>query len=136
MFRANDQTAHDRVIVNVVDLLEHHFIRFDLLRMNAFLPDLMLLVLLVRRAVIGELVDQPLPLFQPNLREQGMRGEALEMAQCGGQVGAGEDGVKVVLHDDPGMDPKLTLFTAVEQGVDEDVAAGRGGEDGEPFHDG
>ncbi len=42
----------------------------------------------------------------------------------------------MVLHDDPRMDLELPVFVAMNQGVDEEVAAGRGGEDREPFDDG
>jgi hypothetical protein len=132
----HDQAALNRVVVNVIDFLLHHFIRIDLLRVNAFLPDLMLLEFLVRCAEIGELIDQPVTLFQFNLRQERMGGEALELAQGVRQIGAGEDGVKVVFHDDPGVNLKLPVFAAVEQGVDEDVAAGGRGEDGKPLNDG
>ena len=133
MFGRYNQTTRDRVGVNVINFLVHHLIGIDLLRMNTFLPDLVLLVPLMCRAEIGELVDQPVTLFQLNLRQQRMRGEALEMAQGRRQIRRGEDGVKVVFHDDPGVDLELPVFAAVEERVDEDVAAGRRGEDREPL---
>ncbi len=63
MFRRDHQPPLHRVVVDVVDFLVHHLIRIDLLRVNAFLPDLMVLEFLVRRAEIGELIDEPVALF-------------------------------------------------------------------------
>jgi len=67
--------------MNVIDFLLHHFIRINLLRVDTFLPDLMLLEFLVRRPEIGELIDQPVAVLCFNLRQKRMSGEPLEMAQ-------------------------------------------------------
>jgi hypothetical protein len=42
MFRRGDQTALDRIIVHVFQLLKHHPVAHDRLRMRSLLPDLML----------------------------------------------------------------------------------------------
>ena len=134
VLRRDNQTTHNRVIVDIIDFLVHHLIRIDLLRVNAFLPYLMFLEFLVRSAEIGELIDQPVTLFQFDLGWERMRSETLEMAQGRWQIGAMEDGVKMVFHDDPGVDLELPVFPAMNQGVDENVAAGRRGENREPFN--
>jgi len=58
MLRRRHHAALDRVVVQILQLLPHHLIVSDRLRMDAFLPDLMLGRLrAMRGAVIGELVE-------------------------------------------------------------------------------
>ena len=96
MFGRNNPATRHGVVVNVIDFLLHHLICIDLLRMNTFLPDLMLLEFFVGCAEISELIDQPVAFFRFNLGEERMGGESLEMAQGHRQLGTGKYGVKMV----------------------------------------
>ena len=48
--------------------------------MKAFLPNLMLLEFLVCRAIIGELIEEPVAFLRLDLGQERMGGETLEMA--------------------------------------------------------
>ncbi len=56
VFRRRDQAALDRVIVQILQLLQHRLVAQDGLRMHAFLPDLVLAGSFMRGAVVAELV--------------------------------------------------------------------------------
>ena len=60
----------------------------------------------------------------------------LRSASTRERSGAGEDGVEVVIEDDPGVDLQALVRAAVLEGADEDVAARRRGEDRQPGDDG
>ena len=93
--------------------------------MDAFLPDLMFgSRFAMRGAEVGELVQQPLAAFRLELGEDRAGGEAFEIADGVGQFGAGDDGVEVVVEDDPGVEAQALVLAAVLEGADEDIAAG------------
>lgn len=62
--------------------------------------------------------------------------EALEGVERSGKVAAGEDGVEMIVEDDPGVDFQAAMLPAVEEGLYHYVATRRCGEDGQPFDDG
>ena len=59
MLLRGDETAFDRVVIDVVDLLIHHLITVDFLRVRAFLPDLMAAFGFVLPAKIIEFAEEP-----------------------------------------------------------------------------
>ncbi len=74
--------------------------------MHALLPDLMLGgCFAIRGAEVGELIEQPLAALRLELGEKHARGEPLEIADGDGQLGTGDDGVEVVVEDDPRSAP-------------------------------
>ena len=48
------------------------------------------------------------------------------------EIGRGDDGVKVRIEDDPGVDFERFMLATVFERLDKDVAACRGSEDGKP----
>ena len=64
MFRSGYQPTLDRVIMQVLQLLQHDLITPDGLRMRAFLPDLMNTFELMRRSKILELIQKPVASFR------------------------------------------------------------------------
>ena len=64
VLRRGDEAALDRVIVDVVDLLIHHLITVDFLRVRAFLPDLMAAFGFVLPAKIIEFAEEPGVVFR------------------------------------------------------------------------
>jgi hypothetical protein len=85
---------------------------------------------------VPKLLQQPLPPIGFELLQQLPGGKALEVAEHRGQIGRREDGMEVIVEDHPGMDPQILVLTAVDQRLDEDVAARRAGEDRQPFNNG
>ncbi len=69
MLGRDDQPAQHGVVMNIIELLVGHFLGVDLLRMDAFLPNLVLALGLVGGAVKFELVQEPIPLFHSDLGE-------------------------------------------------------------------
>ena len=103
MFGRGDEAAFDGVVVQIVEFLEHHLVGADGCGVGAFLPDLVF-VRLVRGAVVTELVEEPVAAFFLGLGEELFGGEAFQIAEGGGEVGGGEDGVEVGVEDDVGVD--------------------------------
>jgi hypothetical protein len=66
MFRRRDPSALHGISVKVFQLLSHHRIILDHLRMRALLPDLVF-VGFMSGAVVSELVEQPLAAFEGKL---------------------------------------------------------------------
>jgi len=61
------QTTLHWIIVNIIQLLLHHLIASNLLRMHTLVPNLMRTVPLMLCTVIGKLIEQPFALFQLDL---------------------------------------------------------------------
>jgi hypothetical protein len=59
MLRCGDQAALDRIIVHVFQLLKHHLVAHDRLRMRSLLPDLILAFGLVWRAAVTKFAEEP-----------------------------------------------------------------------------
>lgn len=123
------------IMVQVLELLQHGLVAQDGLRVNAFLPDLMLARRLMRGAVGAELVQEPRAALDLELRENLARGELLQITYRLRQVWPGDDGMEVVIEDHPSVEFQAFVLAAVGEGADKDVAAGGGGEDGEPLDD-
>ena len=95
-----DIAAAHRVQVRILQLLQHHGVVVDLLRMTPLLPDLVVALHLVPQLVIFELIEQAAlaPAFQ--VVDDLAGGERFEVLHLAGQVGRGGDEMQVVLHDD------------------------------------
>ena len=77
MFWRRDQAALDWVVVQISQLLKHDLITHDRLRMGSFLPDLMLALNLVERALIAQLAQEPIAVFGFELFDYATGGVAL-----------------------------------------------------------
>ena len=115
MLRQGDNAAGDRVIVQVCQLLKHHFIAHNRLRMRALLPELMLTLQFVRRATIFELMKQPIASLGFELCDQGARGMAFEVREDTRQIRCGENCMEMVIENDPSVDLERFVSTAVFQ---------------------
>ena len=67
MLRRDDHSPQRWIIVNIIQLLLHHLIASNLLRMHTLVPNLMRTVPLMLCTVIGKLIEQPFALFQLDL---------------------------------------------------------------------
>ena len=86
MLRRADQAALYRIIVQIVEFLEHDFITRNGLCVGAFLPDLKL-VWFVRGAIVAELIEQPLAALCRHLLDNEFSGITLDVAQDRGKIG-------------------------------------------------
>ena len=103
--------------------------------MKALLPHLIGAPCLVPLAVVVQLRQEPASALFRQLLDELLRGEFLEIGHDLAQVRPIDDRVEMMLHDDPAIEPQ-PFFTAAEfERFDENVAAGGGGEDGQPFED-
>ena len=59
MLRCGHQTALNRIIVQVIQLLEHDRVAHDRLRMRSLLPDLMLAFDFMWCAVVAQFAEKP-----------------------------------------------------------------------------
>jgi hypothetical protein len=117
------QPAHDQVIVNILQLLRHHFITGDFLGMKSLLPYLVQALNLVRSPEILELIQQPFAFLGLQLIQDSLSGVTLEISQDTREVRRGENGVKMVIQDDPGVNFQGFMGAAILEGVDENIAA-------------
>ena len=124
MLRPCHEPSFYGVLVQVIQLLFHHFIAGVSLRMKSLLPDLMRAFGFMRRTEKAELVQEPLAIFLLQLIEKALRCVALEVGHDAGEVGRGQDGVEMIVEDDPGVDFQTLVFAAVFEGFDDDIAAG------------
>ena len=86
---------------------------------------------LMRRALITQLAEHPIASFCLQLFDEPPCSVAFQIGEDA-QIGRGNNGVEVRLENDPGMDLERFMRATVFEGLHEDVAAGRVGEDGEP----
>ena len=82
--------------------------------MRPLLPEL-IFVRFVRRPIIPQLIQQPFAAFDLDLLDELFGGEALQIAQDGGEIGRGEDGVEMMVEDDPCIDGQPFVLAAVFQ---------------------
>ncbi len=61
---------------------------------------------------------------------------AFEIGQDAGEFWRVEDGVEVVVEEDPRVDFQALVLAAIFEGFDENIAPGRGGEERDPRDDG
>ena len=92
--------------------------------MRPLLPEL-IFVRFVRRPVMPKLIEQPFAAFDLDLFDELFGGEALQVAQDRGEIGRGEDGVEMIVEDDPRMDGQPFVLGAVFERSHDDVAARR-----------
>ena len=74
MLRRNHPSALDRIIVQILQLLSHHGVIRDNLRMRALLPDL-ILVWFMRSTVIAKLIQKPFSILPGKLLQNFCGGE-------------------------------------------------------------
>jgi len=135
VFGRSDPSSAQWVMMDVVQLLEHHRVVEDGLGMVAFLPDLITAVGLVGLAKRFQAIKEPAASFAIKLLQETAGGEFLQVAHDSGEVRGGYDGMEVVLHDNPCVELQLLVSSAVVEGADQDVAARGGGEDWKPADD-
>ena len=58
MLRPDDHSALNRIVMHVIQFLDHHFIIQNRLGMKSFLPDLVFAPRFVPCAIIAELIEQ------------------------------------------------------------------------------
>ena len=124
MFRRFDPTPADGVVVDILYLLAQHVVTGNQLGMAAFLPHLMLALVVVLLAVIGELVQDSLIMVGLRRTDEIARRVPFEGLHHAAQVGRFGDEVEMVLHDDVRVELESLLAAAVGEGVEEDVAVG------------
>ena len=111
MLRLADPPALHRVVVRIGSLLLHHLIVQDALGMRPLLPEL-IFVRFVRSTVMPKLIERPFAAFQLDLPDKLFGGEALQIAQDGGEIGRGDDGVEMIVEDDPRIDGQPFVLAA------------------------
>ena len=80
--------------------------------MRPLLPEL-IFVRFVCSPVMPRLVEQPFAAFDLDLLDELFGDEALQIAQDGGEIGRGEDGVEMIVEDDPCIDGQPFVLAAV-----------------------
>jgi hypothetical protein len=101
--------------MQVLQLLFHHGIARNRLRMAPFLPNLMGGRLLVCGAKVSQLIEQLLAPFALQLRHDFARGELLQVSDCFRQLRSGDDGVEMIVQHDPGINAQGFMFPAVSE---------------------
>ena len=132
MLGSHDESTFDRIVVNVVDSLQHHLVADNRDWMEAFLPDLPFALQFVGGVKVFELVEQPFAVFFSQLVHDFLGGEPLEIAHHLYQIGGREDGVEVIVEDNPGVHFQALLCAAVVPRLNENVAARGRSENGQP----
>lgn len=95
MLGRSDQPALHRIVVQILQLLWHHLISHDRLRIHSSLPDLVLALGFVLRTVVGELIEGPVAPFPRQLREDLAVSELLQVAAALAYLRAGYDGMEM-----------------------------------------
>ena len=121
MLRRRDPPAFHRIIVQILQLLVHHRVIGDNLRMRALLPDLVF-VWFVCRTPVTKLLEQPGPSFHRKLENDFAGRKTFEITQDSRQVRRGQDGVEMIVQDDPSVDFQGFALTAMFQRTHQDVA--------------
>jgi len=114
--------------MQIVTLLQHHLITHDCLRMEPLLPELMCALGLVFGAKVFELVEKPITAFALELFDYLPRGMPLEVTYNARHIGRRHNGVD--------SDSQIFMRATVLQRRDEDVAARRSCENGQPLDNG
>ena len=82
--------------------------------MRPLLPEL-IFVRFVRGPKMPKPMEQPFAAFDLDLLDELFGGEALQIAQDGGEIGRGKDSVEMMVEDDPGIDDQPFVLAAVFQ---------------------
>ena len=101
MLRPCHQPSLNRVIVDIIEFLQHHLVGVNLLRVRAFLPYLMSAFGLMLGAKILELIQQPIAGFLFELVENSLRSMAFEISEHAREVGSSDKGMEMTIEDDP-----------------------------------
>ena len=109
MQHVGDVTTTQRILVNIFDLLPHLVVGVELLRMIAFLPQLISLARFVAKFVEGKFLKQSGVLALLQCLDNRFRGERFEISDAIRQPGTDGDPVEVVLHDHECQDFDFTL---------------------------
>lgn len=104
MNRIVDVTTTQRIVVDVLDLLPHHVVRFDDFGMAAFLPYLKVLVDLVPQFVVLQFLKQSLVSHLLHLADNRTGCERLVFGDTLCELWTNRDPVKVVFHHDKTKD--------------------------------
>ena len=104
--------------------------------MEPLLPELMRALGLVFGAKVFQRVEKPITAFALELFEYPPRRMPLEVAHNARHIGPRHNGVEVIVENHPGGDSQTLMRAAVLQRGDEDVAARRSCENGQPLDDG
>ena len=132
MFRRSHKTALDRVLMQIFQFLLHDGVIANCLWMHTFLPDLMLAGSLVLSAMQRQLIEKPVAFFEFQLLENDLGSESLEGAQGCGEIRSREDGVEMIIQNNPGMNLQGLMLATMEKRLNENIAPGSSGENGQP----
>jgi len=88
----------------------------------------------VWRALIAQLVEEPITSFGFQLLDDLPCSVTLQIGKHTGKIWRSDNGVEVRIEDNPGMDFQRLMLATVFECLDEDVATWCHGEDGEPGH--
>ena len=80
--------------------------------MHPFLPDLVCAGRFVSGAKMLQLMEEPIAPFRPQLGQKRARGKLFQVADGLRQVGAGDDGVEVVVENNPGVNAQILVLAA------------------------
>jgi len=136
MLRRSDQSSPDWITVQIVPLLEHHLIAPDRLRMQSLLPELMCALDLMSGAKVFELLEKPLTAFALEVFYYLPRGMPLKVTHSPWHIRPGDNGVEMIVKNDPGGDSQTFMRAAVLQRSEKDVATRRSCENGQPLDNG
>ena len=115
MLRRRHQPALHRIIVEVLEFLKHDRVARDGLRVHALLPNLMVTRSFVFGPIEPKLVQQPATTIRVQLPQQFVGGEFLKVGDRARQFGPGEDGVEMIIEDNPRVDFQSFVLPAIEQ---------------------
>jgi hypothetical protein len=100
MQRIIDVTTSERIVMDVSELLSHHLIAVNLLRMTALLPKLMRSISFVSRTIEFQLLELRVIVVNRKPIDDLSRGERFEVTYLFADVWRTSNEMYVVLHDD------------------------------------
>jgi len=122
--------------VNVFDLLPHHFIRLNLLRMAAILPELVLLIYFVTGLEKLQFLQQCLVAFVFHLPENCCGNKRFELTHTFGKLRPDRNPMDMIFHDDKRQNVNFSLALKKLPTVQYDFRKVGLGEYGQPCHNG
>src|ERR1019366_6080172 len=128
--------APDRIVVHVLELLQHHLFADDLLGMMPILPELIDLPALVRLLEVGQLPKDRFGSLLLEPVDDSARGERLEVPRIFAQIRGRRDPVKVIFHDDVAEELQPAILLEELPGAVDDLHDVRPREQGEPTDEG
>jgi hypothetical protein len=130
MCRIIDVAALDRIQMDVLQFLSHHFLIHDLLGMTPLLPYLVLAILLVPGLEKAQPFQQCLDVPRLQVIHNLSGGEGLEIANLLGDGRRGGDQVEVIFEDYVAVDGKAVAVLEEAPGVVEELYGFGASEDG------